>query len=109
MLALTQTGTSDFLGVGVLFRRAQADQAQRLATAGFYRRVRHPLYFFGLVILWLTPLLTWNLLAINLGGTIYILAGAWLEERKLLVEFGEAYAVYRGRTPFIIPWPKIRK
>ena len=109
LLALTQTGTRDFLGVGVLFRTAQADQPQRLATGGFYRWVRHPLYFFGLVILWLTPLLTWNLLALNLGGTIYILAGAWLEERKLLVEFGEAYALYRGRTPFIIPWPKTGK
>ena len=109
LLALTQTGTSDFLGVGVLFRRAQADQPQHLATGGFYRRVRHPLYFFGLVILWLTPLLTWNLLALNLGGTIYILAGAWLEERKLLTEFGEAYADYRRRTPFIIPWPKTGK
>ena len=29
LLALTQTGTSDFLGVGVLFRSAQADQPQR--------------------------------------------------------------------------------
>ena len=57
----------------------------------------------------MTPLLTWNLLALNLGATIYILAGAWLEERKLLAEFGEAYADYRRRTPFIIPWPKTGK
>ena len=70
---------------------------------GLYRWVRHPLYTAGLVFIWLTPVMTVNLLAMNLGLTIYIVLGAMFEERKLLHEFGQAYADYQRRTPMLIP------
>jgi protein-S-isoprenylcysteine O-methyltransferase Ste14 len=44
---------------------------------------------------------------LNIGLTVYILIGALFEERKLLREFGEAYAEYRRRTPMLIPWFRI--
>ena len=47
--------------------------------------------------------MTLNLLAINLGLTVYVLVGATLEERKLLHQFGQAYAEYRKHTPMLIP------
>lgn len=103
LIALLQTGASDFLGLSAWLRPQQPEVPPSLILHGFYRWVRHPLYFFGLVILWLTPLLTWNLLAFNLGASLYILTGAWLEERKLLAEFGQAYADYQKSTPFLIP------
>jgi len=31
------------------------------------------------------------------------LIGAYFEERKLLREFGEAYAIYKNTTPMLIP------
>lgn len=74
-----------------------------LVTGGLYRFMRHPLYTFGLLFIWLSPTLTWNTLALNLGLTAYILIGAKLEERKLLVEFGEAYRAYQKRTPMLVP------
>lgn len=74
-----------------------------LVTEGLYRWVRHPLYTAGLLFLWLTPVLTWNGLAFNLGVTAYILIGAYFEERKLLLEWGQAYADYRERTPMLLP------
>lgn len=77
--------------------------AGELVVSGLYRWLRHPLYTCGLVILWLTPVMTWNLLALAAGLTGYILIGIPFEERKLLAEFGEAYAEYRKRTPALIP------
>lgn len=108
LLALSHTGARDFLGLDVLLHPERPAQPPRLATAGFYRWVRHPLYFFGLVILWLTPVMTWNILAFSLGATAYIIIGALVEERKLLVEFGAGYAEYQRRTPFLIPFIKFK-
>lgn len=108
LLSLSHTGARDFLGLDILLHPTQPAAPQRLATAGFYRYTRHPLYFFGLVILWMTPLMTWNILSFSLGATGYIIIGALVEERKLLLEFGAAYAEYRRRTPFLIPFIKIR-
>lgn len=71
---------------------------------GLYAWVRHPIYTAGLIFLWLTPILTSNLLAMNIGLTLYILIGAWLEERKMVAEFGEAYREYQRRVPMLIPY-----
>jgi len=57
------------------------------------------------VFIWLTPVITLNLLALYIGLSIYLVVGAIVEERKLLVEFGQAYAEYRRRTPMLIPFP----
>ena len=37
---------------------------------------------------------------------IYTLVGTELEERKLLTDFGNAYAVYRDRVPRFFPDPR---
>ena len=66
--------------------------------------VRHPLYTFSLLFLWLTPVMTRNLALLYGALTVYILIGAVFEERKLLRIFGQEYADYRGKTPFIIPY-----
>jgi protein-S-isoprenylcysteine O-methyltransferase Ste14 len=97
-----QTGALAFLGLDALLPGRPAQPA-RLVTGGLYRWMRHPLYSFGLLILWALPAMTWNRLALALGLTIYILVGIYFEERKLLREFGPAYAEYRRRTPMLIP------
>jgi protein-S-isoprenylcysteine O-methyltransferase Ste14 len=80
-----------------------------LVTDGFYRYVRHPLYTAGLVIIWLIPIMTWNLLALIIGLTAYIFFGIYFEERKLLQEFGESYREYRQHTPMLIPGLKFSR
>lgn len=74
-----------------------------IVTGGLYRYVRHPLYTAGLVFIWLTPVMTLNRLVLYLSLTIYILAGVYFEERKLMREFGVAYEDYRSKTPMLIP------
>jgi protein-S-isoprenylcysteine O-methyltransferase Ste14 len=103
LLGLLHTDVWSFLGFRQLVQPEIASETARLVLKGLYRWVRHPLYTAGLVFIWLTPVMTVNLLAMNLGLTFYIVVGALFEERKLLHEFGQAYADYQRRTPMLIP------
>jgi protein-S-isoprenylcysteine O-methyltransferase Ste14 len=47
--------------------------------------------------------MTRNLLALNVGLTLYLILGAIYEERKLVREFGEQYTRYQERVPMLIP------
>jgi protein-S-isoprenylcysteine O-methyltransferase Ste14 len=105
-MGLKQTGMTSFIGLRQVLL-PEDTFPPKLITDGFYRYVRHPLYTAGLVIIWLIPTMTCNLLALNLGLTIYIIVGAYFEERKLLDEFGDAYAEYRRHTPMLIPGLRI--
>jgi protein-S-isoprenylcysteine O-methyltransferase Ste14 len=78
-------------------------QVPRLVTEGLYRWVRHPLYTAGLLFIWLTPIMTFNLMVLGLALTIYILVGAYFEERKLSREYGAQYAQYKASTPMLVP------
>jgi protein-S-isoprenylcysteine O-methyltransferase Ste14 len=102
VVGLLQTGVWSFLGLRQLVHPAGEAPAE-LVTSGLYRWVRLPLYTAGLALIWLTPLMTLNLLALNLGFTVYILIGVRYEERKLRREFGQPYADYCARTPMLIP------
>jgi protein-S-isoprenylcysteine O-methyltransferase Ste14 len=100
VFAVLATNALHFVGLRQL---VDENAAPTLVTSGFYAWVRHPLYLFGLLILWLTPVMTRNLLVAIGSLTAYLYIGALLEERRLLGEFGEAYARYRMQTPMIIP------
>ena len=100
LMAVLQTDTLHFVGVRQLSTRPSPSE---LNTRGFYRLVRHPLYLFGLLFLWLTPIMSVNLLTVFIVLSIYLFVGASFEERRLLSEFGTQYDEYRQRTPMIIP------
>lgn len=72
-------------------------------ASGFYRWVRHPLYFFSLVLLWCTPMLSANTLFFNLFCTLYFYVGSIFEERKLVREFGQVYLDYQKQVPRLLP------
>jgi methanethiol S-methyltransferase len=105
LVGVLQTGPLAFLGLDALLPRQNRPPA-RLVTGGLYRWVRHPLYTGSLLVLWLQPAMTGNSLALAVGLTAYLLVGIHFEERKLLREFGPAYAEYRRRTPMLVPLPK---
>jgi len=104
-LSLQQTGILAFLGLDFLFTRANASANPTLHTRGFYAFVRHPLYFFGIFFIWLLPAMTWNLLAWNIGVTVYMIIGSRFEEHKLIHDFGQPYLDYRSRVPAF--WPRL--
>jgi protein-S-isoprenylcysteine O-methyltransferase Ste14 len=98
---LLQTGVWSFMGVRQLLR--EGSEPDRMVVSGLYRYVRHPLYTAGLQFIWLIPIMTVNILGLNLGLTAYLIVGALFEERKLRREFGQAYARYQEETPMLIP------
>jgi protein-S-isoprenylcysteine O-methyltransferase Ste14 len=99
-IAFLQTDSLSFMGLRQLF---EEEKSGGLVTRGLYRLVRHPLYTFGLLFVWLSPTVSQNSLTVYIGATLYVLIGAYFEERKLLLEFGGAYAEYKQKTPMLIP------
>lgn len=99
-VAVMQTDLLSFAGLRQLI---EEEKTGDLVTSGLYRSVRHPLYTFSLLILWLSPSMSVNSFIVYTALTIYVLVGIFFEERKLLREFGQAYADYRSMTPMLIP------
>jgi protein-S-isoprenylcysteine O-methyltransferase Ste14 len=95
-----QTDVLVFVGLRQLF---DDEKPGKLVTSGFYRIMRHPLYTFSLLALWLSSSVSMNTFVVYLALTVYILIGIYFEERKLLREFGQAYAEYQSTTPMLIP------
>lgn len=100
VVAVMQTDVLSFVGLRHLF---DEENAGALITQGLYKFVRHPLYTFSLLILWLSPRMSINSFLVTFALTIYILIGIIFEERKLVREFGQKYQEYRSVTPMLIP------
>jgi protein-S-isoprenylcysteine O-methyltransferase Ste14 len=101
VVGVLQTDTLSFVGLRQLFEGKE--RSSQLVTSGLYHWVRHPLYAAGLLFIWLTPVMSQNSLVVIIAATVYILMGAFFEERKLELEFGAAYREYKAVTPMLIP------
>ena len=107
--ALFVTDVWSFLGVRQAAAYLRGEPlplpAEPLQVGGMYRYVRHPLYFFSLLVIWPNPRMTLNLLLVNIALTLYILFGSIVEERRLVRQFGDAYRAYQHRVSWLIPLP----
>ena len=83
----------------------RTDRKPELITGGLYGRIRHPLYLatilllVGLVLLYPFS----NVIVFALSLSAYTLVGAYFEERKLILHYGEEYLEYRKQVGFILP------
>ncbi len=96
---------SEFLGLRQLREgNASVDDQEQFQLSPLHRWVRHPWYFFALVILWTrdmnTPMLITAILV-----TLYFIVGSRLEEQKLIRYHGEIYRRYRALVPGLVPLP----
>lgn len=97
--------SGEFLGVRQLREAASdPDRPAPLRLSWAHRLVRHPWYFFGLVILW-TREMNAALLVTAVMLTLYIAIGSRREEDDLIARYGEQYREYRRRVPALIPLP----
>lgn len=96
---------SEFLGLRQ-FREhnASVDDQEQFQLSPLHRWVRHPWYFFALVILW-TRDMNAPLLVTAIMLTLYLIIGSRLEEQKLIRYHGEIYRRYRERVPGLVPLP----
>jgi protein-S-isoprenylcysteine O-methyltransferase Ste14 len=75
----------------------------RLDTSEVLGMTRHPWYAGGILIIWARDLDIAAILT-NLVITGYFLIGTFLEERKLVIEFGEEYIDYQQRVSMLFPF-----
>lgn len=112
-IALWQTDVWDFVGVRQAVRFWQGEEEMslppKLVTGGMYALVRHPLYFFSMLVLWFSPAMLLPSFLFNLLGTGYFYAGSRVEERRLAAFFGEEYEAYRQKVPGLFPIPHLRR
>jgi len=94
--------SAEFFGVKKLFGQ---EPAPVLVQTGLLGRVRHPLYLGTLLVIWgqlvFDPRLSHLLADVLL--TAYLFVGIVLEERKLILVFGDGYRRYRLRVPMLVP------
>ena len=74
------------------------------ALRGPYLWVRHPLYFFMVVLIWSAPDVGLDRLLFNILWTLWMVVGSFLEERDFVTEFGEKYRRYQKTVPMLFPW-----
>lgn len=101
--SVVQTGAFQFAGFSQALGLKTEDD---LNTAGLYRFVRHPLYTFSMLFLWLAPTMTRNQAILYFSFTLYFIIGAVFEERKLVKIFGDDYRRYQAATPMLVPFLK---
>jgi protein-S-isoprenylcysteine O-methyltransferase Ste14 len=86
------------------YLREEQHQPLQFALRGPYLWVRHPIYFFILVLIWSNPDISPDRLLFNLLWTFWIIYGSHLEEKDLVAEFGETYRQFQKTVPMLLPW-----
>jgi methanethiol S-methyltransferase len=99
-----------FLGVQQILKRRSGTamtESGEFDSSGVLGIVRHPWYLAVFILLWSRDLSLAGLI-INLVLSAYLLIGTLLEERKLVLEFGEKYAAYQRQVSMFIPLKWLR-
>ncbi|MRR16983.1 MAG: isoprenylcysteine carboxylmethyltransferase family protein [Deltaproteobacteria bacterium] len=74
-----------------------------IVSTGILGLIRHPFYSGALLLIWAQDLDGVHLM-VNIILTVYVIIGTRLEERKLILEFGDEYIVYRRQVSMFFPW-----
>jgi len=76
-----------------------------LITSGLNRYIRHPLYLGILIALigWASVYFSGAAVSTFVITFLYIQIGIYLEEKKLIEQFGDQYINYQGKVPKLFP------
>ena len=74
-----------------------------LDTSGVLGITRHPWYLATILFIWARQLDV-SAILVNIILTSYLVVGTYLEEKKLIREFGEKYLAYQKRVSMLIPY-----
>jgi protein-S-isoprenylcysteine O-methyltransferase Ste14 len=100
-----------FMNLSGLRSLVMENFSNELQITGVHKYVRHPLYLGTFAFIWglflLLPYL--SLFIANTVITVYTLIGMELEEKKLMIEFGDSYEQYRKTVPKLIPFLKPKR
>jgi len=82
-------------------------QKGEIYTNGILSLIRHPWYTATFLIIWSKNIYA-STLILNSILTIYLVIGCYLEEQKLIIEFGDNYLRYKKTVSMFIPWKWLR-
>jgi protein-S-isoprenylcysteine O-methyltransferase Ste14 len=87
------------------------EQEIEIVYNGPYNLIRHPFYFFILLMIWAYPMITADRLLFICIWTAWIVIGTLLEERDLTNQIGNDYREYKTKVPMLIPYkfPTLQK
>ncbi|TNF92184.1 MAG: hypothetical protein EP297_13795 [Gammaproteobacteria bacterium] len=99
----------EFMGIRQLREHEkQVEDQENFHLSPFHRFVRHPWYFFGIIII-CTRDMDSLMLVTAIFLTLYFIIGSRLEEQKLICYYGDVYRQYMKKVPglFPLPWPHL--
>jgi methanethiol S-methyltransferase len=98
-------GTIDIFGFSPILNYSKLKEPEIISFTpiGPYRWVRHPLYFFLILLIWTSPIHSIDFIILKVTFTIWIVIGTILEERSLISMFGNTYIEYIKKAPMLIP------
>jgi protein-S-isoprenylcysteine O-methyltransferase Ste14 len=76
--------------------------SDKLNTSGINGMVRHPWYTAVIFLLW-SRNMDYSALIVNSIFTLYLIAGAYHEEYKLLMAVGDQYKEYKKKVSMFVP------
>jgi methanethiol S-methyltransferase len=86
-------------------KEKKINPSEEIKRNGLLGIMRHPMYLALIIYLWCQTFRVIDIVT-NTLLTIYVIIGTILEERKLVLEFGEEYIKYQKEVPMLIPFSK---
>lgn len=86
-------------------KKEPINSSKELKKKGLLGITRHPMYL-ALIIYLLSQNFRMADIVVNTVLIIYVFIGTKLEEKKLVLEFGDTYVKYQQEVPMLIPFTK---
>jgi len=84
---------------------ATLSESGDIDTSGILSLTRHPWYLAAIIFIWIDDGEMYvSTLIVNIILTAYLIIGAVLEERKLVIALGDSYRDYRAKVSMLFPF-----
>jgi protein-S-isoprenylcysteine O-methyltransferase Ste14 len=103
---MTHYDPLQFLGIRQVKQRSISEgmtKTGKLNATGILGTIRHPWYVGAIAFIWARQLDV-SAIIVNIILTAHLIIGTYLEERKLIAEFGDEYRAYQKEVPMFIPY-----
>lgn len=104
LLAFRVYDPLEFLGIRQIIGTPSSTPGKIVKT-GLLGVVRHPMYLATIIFMWSLNATMADIVSRTIL-TLYIIVGTYLEERKLLAEYGEEYIEYQKQVPMLLPFKR---
>jgi protein-S-isoprenylcysteine O-methyltransferase Ste14 len=100
---MTHYDPLQFLGIRQVRQRSISEGMGELNATGILGTIRHPWYMGAIAFIWARQLDV-SAIIVNIILTAHLIIGTYLEERKLIAEFGDEYRAYQKEVPMFLPY-----